>query len=89
MEQNLKLLSRDGAILDDPSSYKRLVGRLIYLTITRPDLAFAVQHLNQFMQDPRQPHLDAANNLLRYIKQSPGQGIFFPSTSDLCLKAFL
>jgi hypothetical protein len=88
MEQNLKLSSKDGVSLDDPSSYRRLVGRLIYLTITRPDLAFAVQHLSQFMQDPRQPHLDAAHRLLRYIKHSPGQGILFPSYSDLRLKAF-
>jgi hypothetical protein len=88
MDQNLKLSSSNGELLADPSSYRRLVGRLIYLTITRPDLAFAVQHLSQFMQQPRQPHLDAAHRLLRYIKQAPGQGLFFPSHSDFHLKAF-
>jgi hypothetical protein len=88
MDQNLKLSSSNGELLADPSSYRLLVGRLIYLTITRPDLAFAVQHLSQFMQQPRQPHLDAAHRLLRYIKQAPGQGLFFPSHSDFHLKAF-
>jgi hypothetical protein len=61
---------------------------LIYLTITQPDLAFAVQHLSQFMQQPRQPHLDAAHRLLRYIKQAPGQGLFFPYHFNFHLKAF-
>jgi len=60
MDQNLKLSSSNGELLPDPTSYRRLVGRLIYLTITCPDLTFAVQHLSQFMQQPRQPHLDAA-----------------------------
>uniref|UniRef100_A0A2N9EVF5 Reverse transcriptase Ty1/copia-type domain-containing protein n=1 Tax=Fagus sylvatica TaxID=28930 RepID=A0A2N9EVF5_FAGSY len=46
MEQNLKLTNQDGALLFDPSAYRRLVGRLIYLTITRPDIVFAVNILN-------------------------------------------
>jgi hypothetical protein len=88
MEQNLKLSNHDGELLDDPTNYRCLVGRLIYLTITRPDLAFAVQHLSQFMHQPRKPHLEAAHRVLRYIKHSPGQGILFPSHSDFRLKAF-
>ena len=42
MEQNLKLSKDEGALLSDSTSYRRLVGRLIYLTITRPNLAFSV-----------------------------------------------
>jgi hypothetical protein len=60
MEQNLKLLKDEG-VLSDSTSYRRLVGRLLYLTITRPDFAFSVQLLSQFMDNPQQLHLDVAH----------------------------
>lgn len=43
MEPNAKFSKTDGELLDDPTQYRRLVGRLLYLTITRPDLSFSVQ----------------------------------------------
>lgn len=88
MEQNLKLNEHDGALIEDPSSYRRLVGRLIYLTITRPDLAYVVHVLSQFMDKPRVPHLDAAHRVLRYLKETHGQGILLSSTSSIQLNAF-
>ncbi|KAK2987103.1 hypothetical protein RJ640_011814 [Escallonia rubra] len=88
MEQHLKLSSSIGLVLHNPSPYRRLVGRLIYLTITRADIVYTVNRLSQFMHQPQQPHLDAAHNLLRYLNGSPGQGLFFPSKSELKLTAF-
>ena len=88
MEQNLKLLKDEGDLLSCSTSYRRLVGRLLYLTITRPDFAFLVQILSQFMDKPRQPHLDAAHRVLRYMKNSPAQGLIFSAKSDFHLKAF-
>lgn len=88
MEQNLSLNEHDGELIADPSSYRRLVGRLIYLTITRPDLAYVVHVLSQFMDKPRTPHLDAAHRVLRYIKQTPGQGVFLSAASSIQLHAF-
>ncbi|XP_024177719.1 uncharacterized mitochondrial protein AtMg00810-like [Rosa chinensis] len=88
VEHNLTLTQGDGALLQHASQYRRLVGRLIYLTITRPDLVYVVHILSQFMDKPRQPHLDVAYKVLRYIKQTPGQGILLPSTGSLELKAF-
>lgn len=52
MEQNLKLTHQDDTLIPDPSPYQRLVGHLIYLTITRPDIVFAINVLNQFMHTP-------------------------------------
>ncbi|XP_021738813.1 uncharacterized protein LOC110705279 [Chenopodium quinoa] len=60
MEQNHKLGLATGAILSDPEPYQRLVGRLIYLTVTHPDLAYSVHILSQFMQQPCSEHWDAA-----------------------------
>jgi hypothetical protein len=71
METNLKLSRTSGESLVDPTSYRRLVGRLLYLTITRPDIAYSVQILSQFMESPRQPHFDVVVRVLRYIKSAP------------------
>lgn len=70
MEQNLVLTQSDGDLLNDPSSYRRLVGRLIYMTITRPDLVYAVHVLSQFMDKPCIPHLEVAYRVLKYLKHT-------------------
>lgn len=88
MEQHLKLTPTDGVPLEDPTRYRRLVGRLIYLTVTRPDIVYSVQILSQFMQQPRKPHLDAALRVLRFIKGTLGQGLFFPVGNNLELVAY-
>ena len=88
MEQNLKLSKFQGKWLADPRVYRRLVGRLLYLTITRPDIAYPVHKLSQFMSKPRKPYLDAAYKVLQYIKSYPGQGIFLSAASDFHLKAY-
>ena len=63
-------------------------GRLIYLTVTRPDIVYYVRTLSQFMHEPRKPHWDVALRVLRYIKGTPGQDLLFSSTNSLALKAF-
>lgn len=88
VDPNLTLTQSEGSLLADPSQYRRLIGRMIYLTITRPDLAYAVHILSQFMDKPRKPHLDAAHLVLRYLKTTPGQGILLPSTGKLELTGF-
>ncbi|PKI53927.1 hypothetical protein CRG98_025721 [Punica granatum] len=65
----------------------RLIGRLIYLTITKKEISYSLHILAQFMQAPRQDHWDAAMWVLRYLKQSPSKGIFLRPPS-LKLEAF-
>lgn len=82
------LSSTEGSLLTDPFFYRTLVGKLLYLTITRPDLAFAAQALSQYAQHPRTSHLKALLRVMRYIKLIPGQGLSFPKTPSLNLHAF-
>lgn len=88
MAPNLKLSAHLGEPLIDPTQYRRLLGRLIYLTNTQPDLCYAVNKLSQFIANPLVPHLDAALHVLRYLKSCPGRGLFFATDSDHKLTAF-
>ena len=88
MEVNHKLAVATGASLHDAMQYRRLVGRLIYLTITRPELSYAVHILSQFMKEPKEDHLEAARRVLRYLKGHPGQGILLQSDSNLQVSAY-
>lgn len=76
MEPNLKLQSAETENMVDKGRYQRLVGRLIYLSHTRPDIAFAVSMVSQFMHAPGHEHLEAAFRILRYLKGSPGRGLY-------------
>ncbi|KMT06637.1 hypothetical protein BVRB_7g158040 [Beta vulgaris subsp. vulgaris] len=88
MEQNHRLGHDTGDLFDDPERYRRLVGRLIYLAVTRPDLAYSVHILSQFLQAPRQAHWDAAIRVVRYLKGTPGQGLLLSSASELTLQGW-
>ncbi|CAL2230655.1 unnamed protein product [Prunus armeniaca] len=68
-------LGLDGDLLADASCYQRLVGRLIYLTITRPHISHAVSLVSQFMHSPQSTHLQAVKRILHYLKGSIGCGI--------------
>ena len=75
VEHNQTLALDKGPDLADIAAYRRLVGRLIYLAVTRPDLAYSVHLLTQFMQKPKLAHWNAALRVVRYLKGNPGQGI--------------
>ena len=88
MEVNLKLSKDEGELLHDAGMHRRLIGRLLFLTITRPDITYSVHGLSQFMSKLRQPHLKAAYRIIQYIKGTVGQGLFFPPNTSLHIKAF-
>ncbi|KAL0362396.1 UNVERIFIED_CONTAM: Retrovirus-related Pol polyprotein from transposon RE2 [Sesamum calycinum] len=85
---SMHLNNEEGALLHSPDRYRPLVGRLLYLGFTRPDLSFPVQQLSQFMQHPRTSHWDAALHVLSYLKGTCTLGLFFPSQSSLHLSAY-
>ncbi|XP_015168453.1 uncharacterized mitochondrial protein AtMg00810-like [Solanum tuberosum] len=88
LDSSEKLKATDGKLLTDPTHYRKLVGKLNFLTNTRMDIAYSVQHLSQFMQSPREPHLKAAYHVLRYLKQDPTLGIFISNKPDLTVTAY-
>ena len=88
MEQSLKLSSGVGEVVPYYSLYRRLIGKLLYLTLTRHDISYAVHKLSQFMSAPKMPHLQATYKVLKYLKKTLGQGLFLSIESKLQLKCF-
>ncbi|XP_019198264.1 PREDICTED: uncharacterized protein LOC109192121 [Ipomoea nil] len=84
----LQLTHSEGSLLEKPEIYRRLIGKLLYLTNTRPDISHIVQQLSQFVDKPTSTHLTAAHRVLRYLKGSPGKGIFYHSNSQFKLYGF-
>ncbi|XP_048637564.1 uncharacterized mitochondrial protein AtMg00810-like [Brassica napus] len=77
-----KLSQDDGDPIHNPTEYRSIAGALQYLTLTRPDIQYAVHQLCLYMHDPRLPHLNALKRVLRYLKGTLDQGLqLFKSTS--------
>ena len=88
MDNAIRLHQDNGQAFPDVTLYRRLVGRLIYITTTRLDIAFATQQLSQFMAHPTQSHFQAAIRVLKYLKDCPGRGLLFHRDSLVQLVAF-
>lgn len=91
MEQNLRLndfVTDNDPLLKDLVEYHKLVGKLIYLTISCPDISFFIHVLSQFMHKLKVSHLRAAFKVLRYLKGSPCKVICFKNDISLFLCAF-
>ncbi|KAL0560093.1 hypothetical protein IC582_000487 [Cucumis melo] len=88
IEFNCKLGNSDDQVPVDKEQYQRLVGKLIYLSHTRPDISFAVSVVSQFMQAPYEKHMEAVNRILRYLKNTPGKGLMFRKTNRKTIEAY-
>ena len=77
MEMNHKLGQTENQTAADKGCYHRLVGKLIYLSHTRPDIAYAISVVNQFMHSPGEEHMEAVYQILRYLKSAPGRDLLF------------
>ena len=88
LEVNVKLSRDTGDPIPDPTLYRRLVGSLVYLTITRSDISYTVNLVSQFMTDPHHLHLVAVRRITHYILGTSTRGLFFPVGNSLCLTAY-
>ncbi|KAL0322067.1 UNVERIFIED_CONTAM: putative mitochondrial protein [Sesamum calycinum] len=84
----LKVTTDSIAQLQNPDMYRRLVGRLLYLGFTRPDISHSIQQLNQYLSHPCDMHRTAALHVVSYLKGNPSKGIFLPASNLFQLKAF-
>jgi len=88
MNFSKRITTTDETPLANPTPYRRLVGRLIYLTNTRPDITHAVHQLSQHVAAPTHTHHQASLRVLRYLKSNLGQGILLAADSEIKLKGF-
>ncbi|RVW73200.1 Retrovirus-related Pol polyprotein from transposon RE1 [Vitis vinifera] len=88
MDTTVKLEESDGSAPVDKGRYQRLVGKLIYLSHTRPDIGFSVSVVSQFMNNPTEKHMTVVIRILRYLKMTPGKGLFFQRTTKKEIEIF-
>lgn len=91
IDNTIKLTSRqydqyvsnkaDNDHLVEQERYQKLTGKLLYLRVTRHDISYQVQTVSQFLQEPKQSHLDVALKIVRYIKSQLGLGWLMSSKS--------
>ncbi|RVX13979.1 Retrovirus-related Pol polyprotein from transposon TNT 1-94 [Vitis vinifera] len=88
MDTTVKLEESDGSAPVDKGGYQRLVGKLINLSHTRPDIGFSVSVVSQFMNNPTEKHMTAVIKILRYLKMTPGKCLFFQRTTKKEIEIF-
>ncbi|XP_015948694.1 uncharacterized mitochondrial protein AtMg00810-like [Arachis duranensis] len=88
MISSLQLLSTGSECFEDPKLFRSVVGTLQYVTITRPDLRFAVQKVSQFMHSPLLAHWKAVKRILRYLQGTKDHGLLLHKCRDYRLYGF-
>jgi hypothetical protein len=88
MIQNQKLGDFSEQVPTNKERYQRLVGKLIYLSHTCPDICYAVSIVSQFMHCPSEEHMDAVVRILRYLKSAPGRGLLFSKNGHLEVEGY-
>ncbi|KAE8659142.1 Detected protein of confused Function [Hibiscus syriacus] len=89
MVSNIKLSANEGTPLEDAARYRSIVGALQYIVITRPDVAFAVNRVCQFMQAPLDVHFMEVKQILRYLQGTIDFGLRFTPSSRMALTGFV
>ncbi|KAM1091216.1 hypothetical protein ACFX2J_018527 [Malus domestica] len=81
-------LTTHSEVLSNVTKYQRLVGKLIYLTITRPNISYAVSIVSQFMHAPTSVHMQIVKRILRYLKASVGRGILMTKNDSTAIMGY-
>jgi hypothetical protein len=89
MEEKLKLLIDTSSELIDATLYRQIIGSLMYLTKTRPNICFAVNTLSQFLVEPRRVHLVDAKHVIRYLKGTIDCGISYDGDHEFTLSGYI
>ena len=89
MEPNLRPIDSNKKVPIDTTRYQRLVGKLIYLSHTHPDIAFAISVVSQFMHSPYEEHLEVVYQILRYLKSTPRNGLYFRKNEQHGVEAYI
>lgn len=88
LPKGLKLNPDEADLLSDLEVFRRIVGKLLYLNLTRPDISYATQPLNQFLSALRTTHFSAAVHVLKYLKGTLNYVLFYASNTPMVLKAY-
>ena len=88
LDPSIKLHQDTSKPFEDIFSYRRLVGKLLYINTTRPDIAFVTQQLSEFLYAPTTTHYDTACRVIKYLMGTPGQGLLFRRDSTLQILGF-
>ncbi|GJX12361.1 ribonuclease H-like domain-containing protein [Tanacetum coccineum] len=88
METKMALTKDEEAVDVDVHSYRSMIGSLMYLTASRPDIMFAVCTCSHFQVTPKVSHLKAVKRIFKYLKGKPNLGLWYPRESLFHLEAF-
>ena len=81
-------LTKEGELFEDLERYRRLVGKLNYLTVTRPNIAYSISVLRQYMSSPTISHWAAVEHILCNLKEAPRHGILYKKRGHTIIEFF-
>ena len=88
MEMNLNLLADTSSEIVDVTLYRQMIGSLMYLTSTRPNICFSVNTLSHYLVEPRHVHLVATKHVMRYLKGTLDYGLYYTRDCDFRLYGY-
>ena len=89
MSSSIKLSSDPTGVQVDPTLYRSMIGSLLYLIASRPDIAFNVEVCARFQAAPKESHMITVKRIIRYVNGTSDYGIWYSRGSNECLAEYL